>query len=184
MKATEILMNEHRVIERVLSAMEAAVHRLQAGDEVDAAFFIDATEFIRGFADGCHHHKEEGVLFKAMNAAGMPRDQGPVAVMLAEHEQARALTRGLREAAEKLQAGDEDAKALIIRNAQSYAALLREHIAKEDQVLFPMAEGVIPKSQHERVLADFDKVEHEETGAGVHEKYLALADKLEKQVEG
>jgi hemerythrin-like domain-containing protein len=183
MKATEILMNEHRVIERVLGAMEAAVARLEAGGEVDAAFFIDATEFIRGFADGCHHHKEEGVLFKAMNAAGFPKEQGPVAVMLSEHEQARALTRGLREAAEKLQAGDPEAKTRVIRNARGYAALLREHIAKEDQVLFPMAEGVIPKSQHDQVLADFDRVEHEETGAGVHEKYLALADKLEKQVQ-
>ncbi len=182
MKATQILMDEHRVIERVLAAIEAAVARLESGGQVDPAFFIDATEFIRGFADGCHHHKEEGVLFEAMNAAGMPKDQGPVAVMLSEHEQARAYTRGLREGAEKMQAGDADAVAQVVRNAKGYAALLRQHIAKEDQILFPMAEGVIPKTQHDQLLADFDRVEHEETGEGVHEKYLALADKLEKQV--
>jgi hypothetical protein len=77
MKATEVLMDEHRVIERVLGALEEAASRLERGVEVDASFFLEATDFIRGFADGCHHQKEEGVLFKAMTAAGMPQDQGP-----------------------------------------------------------------------------------------------------------
>jgi hemerythrin-like domain-containing protein len=81
MKATEILMDEHRVIERVLTALERAAERLEQGGKLDPGFFVDATDFIRGFADGCHHQKEEGVLFKAMTAAGMPTDQGPIAVI-------------------------------------------------------------------------------------------------------
>lgn len=183
MKATDILMQEHRIIERVLTALETGADRLEAGGTVDPQFFIEATEFIGGFADGCHHRKEEGVLFEAMNAAGMPKDSGPVAVMLAEHDQARAYTRGLREGAEKMQAGDSEAARQVIRNARSYAALLRQHIAKEDNVLFPMANGVIPTSEHARVLADFERLEHDETGEGVHEKFLALVDKLERRLQ-
>ena len=182
MKATQILMDEHRVIERVLTVLEAAVSRLEAGESIDAGLFMDATEFIREFADGCHHRKEEGVLFKAMNAAGMPADSGPVAVMLAEHERARAYTRGLLEAAEKMQAGDTDAVERVIGNARGYAVLLREHIAKEDTVLFPMAATVIPASEHEQLLAEFERVEEAETEEGVHDKYVAFAGKLERQV--
>lgn len=184
MKATETLMAEHRVIERVLAALERATERLEEGETVEPTFFIEATDFIRGFADGCHHQKEEGVLFKAMTAAGVPTEEGPIAVMLAEHEQARNYTRALREAAEQMQSGAQQARGAVLRNARGYAELLRQHIAKEDDILFPMADRVIPASQHGNVAAHFARIEREETGEGVHEKYLALAEKLDGEMKG
>ena len=181
MKATEILMEEHRVIERVLNALENAAERLEQGLAMNADFFIRATEFIKGFADGCHHKKEEGVLFPTMVDYGMPSQSGPIAVMLAEHEQGRIYTRAMRAAAQRLLDGDLTARQELVRNARAYVVLLRQHIAKEDSVLFPMANQVIPIERQEQVAMDFEKVEHEETGEGVHEKYLALAQALEKE---
>src|SRR5512135_730494 len=99
MQATDILSEEHKVIIRVLTALEKAASRLEAGEAVEPGFFIESADFIKGFADGCHHKKEEGVLFPAMIEAGLPREAGPVAVMLAEHEEGRRLTRGMRQAA-------------------------------------------------------------------------------------
>ena len=92
MKATEILMSEHRVIERVIQAMETAATYLQLGGDVRPGFFIEAADFIKHFADGCHHKKEEGVLFTALAENSLPVNGGPVGVMLSEHEQGRAFT--------------------------------------------------------------------------------------------
>jgi hemerythrin-like domain-containing protein len=182
MKATQILMNEHRVIERVLNSLDAAVARARQDDTVRPGFFIDAADFIRGFADGCHHRKEEGVLFKTMGANGMPVEGGPIGVMLYEHEQGRAFTRGMRSAAERWQAGDMSAKLETLQNASRYTALLRQHIQKEDAILFPMADRVIPQAEYAQVEQGFEHVEHEETGEGIHEKYLGLAEKLEREI--
>lgn len=182
MKATDILSSEHRVIERVIATLETASARLESGQATRPEFFIDAADFIKGFADGCHHAKEEGVLFKAMIANGLPAQGGPVNVMLMEHEQGRAFTRGMRAAAERMRAGDAGAAGEVIDNARGYAQLLRQHIQKEDRVLFPMADQVIPADQHEAIFEGFETVEHEETGEGVHEKYLALAEQLEREV--
>lgn len=181
MKATQILTEEHNVIWRVLDALESAAGRIQDQEAIDAAFFIQAAEFIKGFADGCHHLKEEGVLFEAMKANGVPVVNGPIGVMLDEHEKGRAFTQGMRRAAEKWLAGDEKAKEEVARNAKGYVALLRQHIIKEDNVLFPMADQVIPESEYHLIEQGFDQVEHEETGEGVHEKYLALAESLAAQ---
>jgi hemerythrin-like domain-containing protein len=182
MKATDILMEEHRVIERVLAVLEAAAQRLEQGQVVRPGFFVDAADFIKGFADGCHHRKEEGVLFKAMVSAGMPSEGGPINVMLSEHEMGRAYTRAMREAALKLTTGDPSARGAVVFSARSYVELLRQHIAKEDTVLFPLAGRVIPTADQGGVTEAFERVEHEETGEGVHEKYLALAEKLEQEM--
>jgi hemerythrin-like domain-containing protein len=182
MKATDILMDEHRVIERVLTTLETAAGRLEQGQAVRPGFFLEAADFIKGFADGCHHQKEEGVLFKAMEAAGLPSSGGPVAVMLSEHELGRAYTRAMRDAAQKLEAGDQAARGPLVNNARAYVELLRQHIAKEDSILYPLASRVIPAGAQDRLVEDFEHVEHEETGAGVHEKYLALADRLAKEM--
>jgi hemerythrin-like domain-containing protein len=183
MKATDILVEEHSVIQRVLVALETAAGRMEGGQTVRPGFFLDAADFIKGFADGCHHKKEEGVLFESMATYGVPVQGGPIGVMLAEHEQGRAYTRAMREAAQKLSAGDEAARGDLVRNARGYVALLRQHIDKENGILFPMAAQVIPPAEQEAVAEGFEGVEHEETGAGVHEKYLALAEKLEAEMD-
>lgn len=178
MKATKILMEEHRVIENIIAVLEKAAHRLEANEAVRPGLFIEATDFIRGFADGYHHRKEEGVLFQSMAAYGIPVEGGPIGVMLAEHEQGRLFTGNLRHAAEQLEAGDATARQDVIANALGYATLLRQHIMKEDDVLFPLADRILPPEEQVRVAEGFDHVEHEETGEGIHEKYLALADRL------
>ncbi len=184
MEATEILMDEHRVIERVIEALETAVERLRGGESVEPEFFLQAADFIRNFADGCHHAKEEGVLFKAMEASGMPAEGGPIAVMLVEHDQGRGYTAGMVEAAERLKQGDRGAVDRLIADATGYAALLRQHIQKEDQILYPMADQVIPAKQHDQVLQDCRTAEEAAGGHDRHAHYHALADRLVAPANG
>ena len=180
MKATDILKEEHQVILRVLNSLETATLKIAQGKST-ASFFIEAADFIKGFADGCHHAKEEGVLFKYMEKHGILVQGGPIGAMLADHEQGRVFTRQMRTAAEAWQAGDLSAAIAVEENARGYYTLLRNHIFKEDNILFPMADRVIPVGEHQELDDKFEHIEHEETGEGVHEKYLAMAEKLELQ---
>ena len=181
MDATNLLSSEHRVIERMIDALEAAAGELERGGRVDPRLFLSASDFIRGFADGCHHRKEEGILFPALARNGFPAETWPVAVMLAEHEQGRVYNRDLRAAAERYQTGDSSAAQSIAASAREYGALLRQHIQKEEQVLFKLADAVIPAKQQPGILDGLEKLEQAETGEGIHEKYLALAEWLESQ---
>jgi hemerythrin-like domain-containing protein len=177
-------MNEHRLIEQVLDCLEEAAGRLEDGEEIDPDFFIDAAEFVAGFADGSHHRKEEDILFVAMTEKDMPADTGPVAVMLHEHEEGRRFTAGFRGAAEQLKNGDSGAGMDVIRNAFDYVNLLREHIIKEDNVLFPMADQVISGDTMQVVSCEFDRLLAEDTENGSLAKYEALVDKLDNYLHG
>jgi hemerythrin-like domain-containing protein len=184
MKATQILMEEHRVIERVIAALEKNAVRLDQGAGLRPGFFIDAADFVRGFADGCHHLKEEKALFPSMAAQGIAVQGGPIGVMLHDHEMGRECIQNMRSASERWAQGDLAARHEVSRYALEYAELLRQHIFKEDHILFPLAERALPEAQQESVAEAFDHLEHEETGEGVHEKYLALAKALEKEADG
>jgi hemerythrin-like domain-containing protein len=183
MKAIEILGEEHGVIWRVLNTLETAAARAASGGSVRPLFFEDAAELVKGFADGCHHKKEEDVLFPALNRAGSEAESQLVNRMLLEHEDGRRLIRSMREGARRWEDGDETGRQAAVESAQAYVALLRRHIRDEDRTVFPAAQLAIPEVSQEQLADAFDHIEHEETGEGVHEKYLALAESLEAEME-
>lgn len=174
----EILREEHRLIEGVLDALERGAHRLGDESTMPADFFIDAVDFIRGFADDAHHRKEEGVLFKAMARHGFSEETGPIAMMLYEHNEARRFTGSLNGAAERLRQGDAAAREDVITYALAYVRLLRQHIMKENHILFDLAERVIPAAEHGERESGFETVARNELAPGVQEKYRALASSL------
>lgn len=171
---TQILSDEHRIIERVLGAVE----KLANGPVSHLEPWKMALEFIRGFADQCHHFKEEKVLFPALEAHGIPIEGGPVGMMLMEHEEGRSHVRAMLAALSLIESGNEGAKETLLVSAQAYCRLLREHIQKEDEVLFRMADEVIAAEDQKKLMADFARHEAEEMGAGAHEKYLNIAKEL------
>lgn len=178
MRPTEVLSGEHRVIEQVLSCLEAMVRQAKSAGRLDGPSAADAVLFFRNFADRCHHGKEETRLFPALEAKGFPRDGGPVGVMLHEHEQGRAYLRGMDENREAAAAGDAAALAKFNTHAEGYLSLLREHIYKEDHILFRLADQTLSEEEQQGLLRAFQQVESEEMGAGTHERYLQIAREL------
>jgi hemerythrin-like domain-containing protein len=178
MRTTEILMAEHRVIEQVLACLDKMADHAFRETKIDVASARDAIAFLRTFADACHHMKEEDRLFPAMERCGLPRDAGPTAVMRHEHEVGRAHVRRMDAAVTDFERGDATAADRFAFEARGFVELLREHIAKEDQVLFPMADRMLPPEVQAEVLAGYEHAEKHDMGEGTHEKFLALADAL------
>ena len=178
MKPTEILSSEHRVIERVLGCLEKIVEQARQNGRLERQPAEDAIAFFRNFADRCHHGKEEAHLIPALEAQGFPRQGGPTGVMLHEHEQGRACVRGMDESLEAAAAGDRAALERFCQCAGEYVGLLRDHIYKEDHILFMLADRVLTADNQQQLLDAFAKVEAEEMGAGTHATYLRIADEL------
>ncbi len=171
---TQVLKDEHRVIERVLDAVERSLGH----EAVDKVFFEKALDFIRNFADGCHHAKEEGQLFPVLEESGVPREGGPIGCMLNEHEQGRSLVRLMADNLEAAAGGNRAAVGTVHQAAADYVELLRQHIQKEDTVLFVVADQRLGAEQKKLVMAAFDRAEEAGGDVGKHARYVALADEL------
>ncbi len=180
MHATEQLKNEHEGIKLMLNIMDEICNRLEAGKKVSTKDIDSIIEFIKTFADKCHHAKEEDLLFPAMEEAGIPREEGPIAVMLMEHDQGRGYVKGLGEAAAKYKDGNQKAAGRIIENARNYINLLTQHIDKEENILYNIADMHISEKKQKELLKRFDKIEIERIGKGKHEKFHKLLQSLKK----
>ena len=175
MRAIEELMHEHRVIEVVLTGLERMAQRAKDSGEVNQGMAEKALETLRHFADKCHHAKEERNLFQLMAERGVPREGGPLGVMLLEHKQGRHHIETMARVLPGASRGDTEALRVFAAHARSYARLLRQHIGKEDKILYPMAEQVLTADDDERLVKAFEVVEREEMGEGAHEKYQRWA---------
>ncbi len=160
MKATDLLVQEHELILRgvaVLGRLAWLAHQPEEA-RAGAPFPLEdgraMVAFLRDFADGRHHAKEERVLFPALEAAGVARTGGPLGCMLAEHDHARAATRAM-DAALTAAESDPDAWRTFAIAAHTYVHLLSAHIYKENNVLFRMAEEALGPEADARLLTGY-----------------------------
>lgn len=156
---TQALVNEHTLILRMITLLERNAPRTADGTYINWQFYLDGVDFIRNYADRFHHAKEEDVLFEALVKNGMPRDNSPVAAMLMEHDQGRAFVATMETAALTALAGKAGQEGVIAQNALAYAELLRGHIDKEDEILYPLAERVIPDNMRDDIIEGYAAAE-------------------------
>ncbi len=178
MKATDILRSEHEVILKVLSAVESIAHGAERDGKLDVVSAEEALEFIRNFADRCHHGKEEDHFFPSLVTRGMPRNVGPIAVMLADHDEGRGFVKRMTSALADVKSSKPGAVAAFAAAAEAYVALMRDHIEKENGVLFPMGDEMLSAQDQAALLDSFERTEHLDMGAGAHERFLSIAERL------
>jgi hemerythrin-like domain-containing protein len=180
MNPTETLKHEHDIVLLILDAAEREARSIRETGTAHVEQIEEMVDFFRNFVDRCHHGKEERHLFPKMHDRGMPAGAGPIAVMLHEHEQGRAAVRAVADALARVKAGEAQAASALAEGLLAYAGLLRNHISKENNVLFPMADQMLSLADQQLLAGAFEKVEAEEMGEGTHEKYHQLAHRLSR----
>jgi len=165
MIATEILSDEHKNILKIIDSLENLEEK-----NIDRDFLIKIIDFIKNYADKFHHAKEEDILFKEMHNTELHCD--PTQQMLFEHEQGRKFVREMERGLK------ENDKSLIIENARNYCYLLRDHIYKEDNILYPMANEAFNSKMQDLILIKFKEAEKKRFENGTKEKYLNFVGRL------
>lgn len=178
MKPTEDLIHEHKAIEIMLGVMAKIAENIMKGKEFDVIEIDKIVDFLKTFADKCHHGKEENVLFPALVAAGIPKENGPVGVMLHEHVLGRGFIKDINDGAESYKSGNTAASQAIANAMLKYVTLLQNHIQKENNILFPLADRTLSQVKQAEIYKQFETIEEEVVGHGVHEQYHELLNQF------
>jgi hemerythrin-like domain-containing protein len=175
-----ILKHEHRIIERVLRALEGVCYRLGYKEAIPTETLTEIVDFISGFVDGFHHTKEEAHLFPALQRQGIVRDGGPLGLIEHEHGIERDLINELKIAIEGLKVENEVSRRVFIETAHRYIKHLTNHMQQEDAILFRLAEELLDSSEAESLTMGFRQAE-KEFGEGAVRQYEELAANLEER---
>lgn len=184
MSAVAVLEQEHALIERSLNILDAIAARLEQQQIGAIGHNIAAMmEFLRDFADQRHHVKEEDVLFPLMEQRGIPKAGGPIGCMLHEHEQGRTMIRIMDGLRADLDISD-DQRRQFVHVARAYTDLMRNHIIKENTILFPMGLSALTPEDQQQIETAFALRDDEANGDPGYAHYLALIDDLSAQLLG
>jgi hemerythrin-like domain-containing protein len=178
--STTSLRRDHDLIEKVLKSMWSAIPLLKSGKTIPEPILNQVIDFSINFTDVCHHGKEENSLFPELEKKGMPRNSGPIAVMLMEHEVTRKIATRM-EASSKIYLKSGDSTQLII-DMQEYINHVVQHLWKENNRLFEMAEMALrnDSEQINKNLQDMENTKLKEIGK-TREEYERFAEELAKQ---
>ena len=179
--STASLRRDHELIEKVIKAMESTIQLLNDGKQIPESILLPVIDFSKNFTDVCHHSKEENSLFPALEQAGMPRNMGPIAIMLMDHERSRELGKEMEISAKNyISSGDSTT---LITVMQQYVEHITEHLWKENNKLFMMAEARLQyvSKKIDKELNEIEESKLKETGK-TREHYEQLAETLTRDL--
>jgi hemerythrin-like domain-containing protein len=160
-KPTEILKEEHENVLQKLDSLEEVISHLDKKETISDKLKELASFFKTDF--WIHFAKEEEALFPEIEKF-IPRDGGPTGMMLIEHEDLRNTNTEIQQAIDKYlrDADNLETKGMIQRHGTHFIGLLRDHINKEDNILFMMADMHLDQAQMDKVVKLFHEIEKAE----------------------
>ncbi len=178
MHAYGLLMIEHRLIERMLIVIKAALSKIEFKHEIDPVFVDTAVDFIRVYADKTHHGKEEDILMRELkNKKLSADDQQVMDELIREHVLVRQTTALISNANDRYRDGDDIALIVIANNLKTIIEFFPKHIEKEDKKFYPASRAYFTDEEDQAIFAEFGELDRKM----VYEKYKAVVEKLEKQ---
>lgn len=181
-KATQILEDEHRVIQEMAASLAVVGEDIERGKAVPSKTLRILGQFLEVFVEQCHHRKEEAYLFTMLQRKGVPAEGCPLAVLNHEHAKLRALVTQFTDSVDVYLATQGAARVSLIKTIHSLLELLPGHIWKENYLLFPLADKVLSSDEQESLLLQFEQVESE-MGPGIHHGFERLAKGLGEAVQ-
>lgn len=168
-QATNNLEDDHVNILQLIEVMGV----MTSQSEPNISHLEEAVDLIKNYADGMHHAKEENLLFPKLGEHGFSNVQGPVGMMLQEHTIGREYVRGIAEALNLLKEGDLSGISLAYLNMFRYGELLENHIYKENNMLFRMADEALSDQEQESLYLKFQTVENQGVNGQTKNDFIA-----------
>ena len=171
------LMIEHRLIERMIALLEKESARIRATGRVDVEFVLSAVDFIRTYADRCHHGKEENILFRDLKKKALSPEHARILKELEEeHVKGRQVVRDIVATQERYLKGDKTAIDEVARLMDVLVQFYPKHIEKEDKHFFIPCMAYFTKEEQGAMLAECFEFDRQL----IHEKYDQVVRHLEE----
>lgn len=180
MDVSQPLVQEHRLIERMMVVFGRALRKMEASNKADPYFVDTAFDFICMYADRAHHGKEEEIFFKALESKPLTSELRRIMdELIHEHALGRKLTAALVEANKRYRSGDQTALVIIASCLRNFLTYYPKHVEKEDKRFFPAVLHYFNEQEQAVLLQAYQEFD----SRLIHEKYLLTVEHLEHEIK-
>lgn len=173
----EVLVNDHEMIERAMDVLKRELEKLP--DDIPDLFSLKRTiDFLLEFGDRIHNTKEEKWLFPLLVEKGIPED-GPIRVMLLEHENERLLLDKMASNTDSIPDMTTEAKSEFKTKGMDYLEVRANHIWKENDVLYAMGRKAFSEEDNTSLVEAFNAFSAEIYGPEFETKIASMLNELE-----
>jgi hemerythrin-like domain-containing protein len=170
------LMIEHRLIERMIRLLKHQLEKVRRLKTADPVFIDIAVDFIKNYADRCHHGKEEDILFRDLAKKGLSDEhRGIMDELIEEHARARKAAKNLLDAEERYLKGDAAALHDIVDSITWLVSFYPIHIEKEDRQFFMPVMSYLTKQEQDAMLQEFYEFDRNL----IHSTYRGIIERME-----
>lgn len=168
-------MIEHRLIEQTVSLIKKESELILNTGRVDLSLLTDMVDFMRTYADRCHHGKEETILFRVLEKKEMTEEhRAMMARLVDDHRRSRALTSSLNDLLAPFRRGERGAVEEVVEILQALSTVYPDHIEREDKHFFPAAMKYLSDEERDNMLKEFQEFD----GRLVQEHYRSEVEKM------
>ena len=172
-------MIEHRLIERMITVIAAQLSSIEESGSIQPGFIETVVDFIRFYADRCHHGKEEDILFRELRKKKIKGEHERIMEeLIEEHVWGRATTAALTAAYHRFVRGDRESFETVLSKARDLITFYPSHIEKEDKHFFRPVMEYFTQEEQDALL----KEGYEFDRKLIHEKYGKIVEEAEKQL--
>jgi hemerythrin-like domain-containing protein len=183
MTITEILIDEHKDIIELLNIMSKIARNIKSNDVFYTSDVEDIIDFLKFFIDRNHHGKEE-ILFPTIISPEIKEENESLNEILYEHTLARNYLKDIYSCVENCKIGNAFSGELLADSLTNYVVLIKEHIQKEEKVIFPMAEEVLSSAKQNEIYGQFERLESKLLTKDFRDHYHKLLENLQAKYPG
>ena len=159
MRSLSVLTEEHELLKRLVNALERAVKRIEAGENVPGDLLAGLVTALSDDLENTHMAKEEHVLFPYLDTHGLPRSLAVVNALSSQHQLVRAHGQNLRKLCARYVDGDGKVRADIVLLAREFIALFREHVRIEESYFYALADQVVSPEDDLSLRTRFEAID-------------------------
>lgn len=180
MTATENLISEHKYIIELLGIMSKISEKIISNEVFYTRDIEDIIHLLKHFIENSHHKKEE-IFYPALTAAELPNDREELSIMFYEHALARNYIKDISSCVINCKIGNSFSQELLAESMMKYVVLLKNHIRKEEKIIFPMANKILDEDEQVEIYKQFEKIEEKIVQHVFHEHYHRLLENLKNK---
>jgi len=181
MTPTENLINEHKKINELLDIMSKIALKIKSKDVFYPNDVEEVVKYLINIIENSHHGKEDDVFYPELISSGIPKETAPLSIINYEHLISVNYLKDISSCVVNCKIGNDFSGELLADSLTNYVIAIKNHIQREEEIVFPIANEVFSIEKQNDILQRFEIIEQKYISNSFNDQFDELLNKIKNK---